>query len=240
MGASAEEDLPKGERTIGLKWVYAYKTDTDGAIIVGKKKARLVAQGFNQWPGQYDETYAPVAKMASICILLTWAASHDLEIYQFNCKTAFLHAKVQHPIYAHPFPGYNSTILGKVLCVLLGECSKFLSILIIRDQPKHHMWLSLHVYISELLDKWNLSSCKIVSMPFPSKVTESVLSVPTNSLPDICDADLTTKYQRIVSCLLYLAVTTGLIFHTMLCGLASIILNPLMHISLQPNMSFVT
>ena len=45
-------------------------------------------------------------------------------------------------------------------------------------------------------------------MPFLSKVTKSVVSVPTNSLPDICDADLTTKYQRIVGCLLYLTVTT--------------------------------
>ena len=48
MGAFTEEDLLKGEQTVGLKWVYVYKTDADGAIIVGKEKARLVAQGFNQ------------------------------------------------------------------------------------------------------------------------------------------------------------------------------------------------
>ena len=96
MGAFEETDLPAGEKAIGLKWVYAHKTDEFGAIIKGKEKARLVAQGFNQRPGQYDETYAPVAKMASVRILLTWAAVHDLEIFQFDCKTAFLHAKLRH------------------------------------------------------------------------------------------------------------------------------------------------
>ena len=59
----------------------------------------------------------------------------------------------------------------------------------------------------ELLDEWNLLSCKVVSTPFPSKVNEFP-APPSNSLPDISDTtDLTTKYQRIVSCLLYLIST---------------------------------
>src|SRR5277367_2086589 len=72
MGAFEEVDLPKGERTIGLKWVYAYKTNAEGVNIL--EKARVVAQGFNQKPGQFGETYTPVAKLASVRILLTWAA----------------------------------------------------------------------------------------------------------------------------------------------------------------------
>ena len=91
-GAFEETDLPEGERTIGLKWVYAHKTNSVGANILGKEKAWLVAQGFNQCPGQYDETYAPVTKLTSVRILLAWAAVQDLEIFQFDCKTAFLHA----------------------------------------------------------------------------------------------------------------------------------------------------
>src|ERR1700678_4698969 len=100
MGAFREEDLPKGEKTIGLKWVYAYKKDANGDIIRGKEKARVVAQGFNQRAGQFDETYALVAKLASVWVLLTWAATRNLEVYQFDCKTAFLHAKICHAIYA--------------------------------------------------------------------------------------------------------------------------------------------
>ena len=98
MGAFEEADLPPGEKAVGLKWVYDYKTDALGVKIKGKEKARLVAQGFTQRPGQYGETYAPVAKIVSVRILLTWAAVHDLEIFQFDCKTAFLHAKNAHHV----------------------------------------------------------------------------------------------------------------------------------------------
>ena len=50
MKAFEEVDLPKGERAIGLKWVFDIKTDAAGARIHGKEKAHLVAQGFNQHP----------------------------------------------------------------------------------------------------------------------------------------------------------------------------------------------
>ena len=53
MGAFEEVDLPKGECTIGLKWVFAYKKNSEGVNIL--EKARVVAQGFNQKPGQFDK-----------------------------------------------------------------------------------------------------------------------------------------------------------------------------------------
>ena len=87
--------------------------------------------------------------------------------------------------------------------------SKFLSISIIHDRPNRRLWLLSHIYISKLLDEWNLSSCKVASTPFPSKFTEfssvTLTSAPTSDIPD---PDLTVKYQRIVGCLLYLAVST--------------------------------
>ena len=104
---------------IGLKWVYAYKTDANGNNIPGKEKARVVAQGFNQRPGQYDKTYAPVAKMTSVPVLLAWAAVKDLEIFQFDCKTAFLHAKIRHPLYVRQIPGYPLANPRKVLRILV-------------------------------------------------------------------------------------------------------------------------
>ena len=68
-------------------------------------------------------SYAPVAKMASVQILLAWAAVQDLEIFQFDCKTAFLHAKICHPLYARPFPGYPSSkpsLFLRILAALYG------------------------------------------------------------------------------------------------------------------------
>ena len=299
MGAFEEADLPPGEKAVGLKWVYDFKTDALGVKIQGKEKARLVAQGYSQRLGQYGETYAPVAKIASVRILLAWAAIQDLEIFQFDCKTAFLHAKLRHDLYARPFPGFETSDPSKVLCILvalyglrqlafefymlllslllnigmvrcevdhgifvgewtsppdpsiempasgllvlyvplhvddglgvtnspslyawflrilsqrlhivdLGPCSKFLSILIIRDRPNRKIWLSSHVYVSELLDEWNLSSCKPASTPFPSGALP-LSPAPPNSIPDISDAELVPRYQRLVGCLLYLAITT--------------------------------
>ena len=58
--------LPRGRKAIGVHWVYAFKYNPDGSIIRGKEKARLVAQNFSQCPEDFDETYAPVARMTSI------------------------------------------------------------------------------------------------------------------------------------------------------------------------------
>jgi hypothetical protein len=91
--------LPAGQKAIGCCWVYAYKYNPDGSIIRGKEKARLVAQGFSQRPEDYGSTYAPVAKMTSIRIVLAHAAHHDWEIFSFNVKTVFLHAALTILIY---------------------------------------------------------------------------------------------------------------------------------------------
>lgn len=62
MGAFEEVELPKGECTIGLKCVFDIKTDANGECLYGKERARLVAQGFNQRPGQFDKTYTHTSR----------------------------------------------------------------------------------------------------------------------------------------------------------------------------------
>ena len=112
--------LPTGRKPIGVRWVYAYKYNPDGTIICGKEKARLVTQGFSQRPEDFDETYAPVAKMTSICIILAFAAVNDLEIMASDVKTAFLHCKLRSDIYCCPIPGQMSlTAPNTILCILV-------------------------------------------------------------------------------------------------------------------------
>ncbi|GJU91076.1 retrovirus-related pol polyprotein from transposon TNT 1-94 [Tanacetum coccineum] len=78
--------LPKNHTVIGTKWVYRNKLDENG--IVSRNKARLVAQGYNQQEGiDYDETYAPVARLESIRILLAIACANDFKLYQMDVKT---------------------------------------------------------------------------------------------------------------------------------------------------------
>ena len=265
-----------------------------------------------------------------VLLQVAWAAAQDLEIFQFDCKTAFLHAKLHHDLYARPFPGFDTSDSSKVLRILvalyglrqaayefymllmslllglgmircdvdhgvfigewdsppdpsipmptsgplvlyvplhvddglgitnspslyawflrvlsqrlhivdLGPCSKFLSILIIRDRPSRKIWLSSHVYVSELLDEWHLSSCKPASTPFPPGVSSSS-PAPPGSLPD---ADLVPLYQRLVGCLLYFAITThpDLSYYAMWLGLANLMPHLLVRIFSLPNTFFAT
>ncbi|GJY65582.1 RNA-directed DNA polymerase, eukaryota [Tanacetum coccineum] len=74
-------DLPEGKRVIGTKWVFRNKRDERGTII--KNKARLVAQGYRQEEGvDYDEVFAPVARIEAIRLFLAFASFHGFIIYQ--------------------------------------------------------------------------------------------------------------------------------------------------------------
>ncbi|GJU41867.1 putative ribonuclease H-like domain-containing protein [Tanacetum coccineum] len=91
-------DLPNGKRGIGTKWVYRNKKDERGIVI--KKKARLVAQGYTQEEGiNYDEVFAPVAKIEAIRLFLAYASFKDFVVYQMDVKSAFLYGKIEEEVY---------------------------------------------------------------------------------------------------------------------------------------------
>ena len=78
----------KGEESIGCKWVFKLKLKADGSVDC--YKARLVAKGYSQQEGvDFTETFAPVAKFASIRAALAIAALEDMEIHQMDVETAF-------------------------------------------------------------------------------------------------------------------------------------------------------
>ena len=76
--------------TIGTKWGFKYKQGEDGFVV--RNKARLVAQGFSRRrPGiDYEETFAPIAHLEAIRILLAFAASKGFKLFQMDAKSAFL------------------------------------------------------------------------------------------------------------------------------------------------------
>ncbi|GKF00899.1 putative ribonuclease H-like domain-containing protein, partial [Tanacetum coccineum] len=91
-------DLPYGKRAIGTKWVYMNKKDERGVVI--RNKARLVAQGYTQEEGiDYDEVFAPVARIKAIRLFLAYASFKDFVMYQMDVKSAFLYDKIEEEVY---------------------------------------------------------------------------------------------------------------------------------------------
>jgi hypothetical protein len=75
--------------------------------IVFRNKARLVAQGYNQQEGiDYDETFAPVARLESIRILLAYACAHNFKLFQMDVKSAFLNGVINEEVYVAQPPGF--------------------------------------------------------------------------------------------------------------------------------------
>ncbi|KAI3704816.1 hypothetical protein L1987_75045 [Smallanthus sonchifolius] len=98
-------DLPPGQTAIGTRWVFRNKQDERGIVI--KNKARQVAQGYTQEEGiDYDEVFAPVARLEAIRIFLAFAASKNFMIYQMDVKSVFLYGKIGEEVYVKQSPGF--------------------------------------------------------------------------------------------------------------------------------------
>ncbi|GJS00496.1 putative ribonuclease H-like domain-containing protein [Tanacetum coccineum] len=99
-------DLPYGKRAIGTKWIYRNKKDERGIVV--RNKARLVAQGYTQEEGiDYDEVFAPVARIEAIRLFLAYASFKDFVVYQMDVKSAFLYGKIEEEVYVCQPPGFE-------------------------------------------------------------------------------------------------------------------------------------
>jgi hypothetical protein len=99
-------NLPKGNNSIGVKWVYKTKLNAEGEV--EKYKARLVAQGFSQRPDiDYNETFDPVARIDTMRMVLAIAAQNRWIMHQMDVKSAFLNGYLEEEIYVRQPPGYE-------------------------------------------------------------------------------------------------------------------------------------
>ncbi|KAD4586296.1 hypothetical protein E3N88_23897 [Mikania micrantha] len=103
-------DLPVGQKAIGLKWVFKLKKDANGHVT--KCKARLVAKGYVQRKGiDFEEVYAPVARMETIRLLLAIASREGWLVHHLDVKSAFLNGELQEEVYVKQPEGFE--IKGK-------------------------------------------------------------------------------------------------------------------------------
>ncbi|GJX73629.1 putative ribonuclease H-like domain-containing protein [Tanacetum coccineum] len=99
-------DLPIRKKAIGTKWVIRNKKDERGIVI--RNKARLVAQGHRQVEGiDYEEVFAPVARIEAIRLFLAYASFMGFLVYQMDVKGAFLYGSIEEEVYVTQPPGFK-------------------------------------------------------------------------------------------------------------------------------------
>ncbi|GKA51698.1 putative ribonuclease H-like domain-containing protein [Tanacetum coccineum] len=140
------------------KKVYRNKKDERGIVI--KNKARLVAQGYTQEEGiDYDEVFAPVARIEAIRLFLAYASFKDFVVYQLDVKSAFLYGKIEEEVYVCQLPGFEDLDFPdrvyKVEKALYG----------LHQAPR----ACQYKYVTEILKKFGFNDVKTVSTPMETQ-----------------------------------------------------------------------
>ncbi|GJS58653.1 putative ribonuclease H-like domain-containing protein [Tanacetum coccineum] len=161
------ELVPRPDKVmvITLKWIYKVKLDELGGIL--KNKARLVACGYRQEEGiDFEESFAPVARLEAIRIFLAFAAHMNMVVYQMDVKTAFLNGNLREEVYVSQPDGFvdkdNPNHVYKLKKALYW----------LKQAPRAYprgIFINPSKYALESLKKYGFDSCDPVDTPIVEK-----------------------------------------------------------------------
>nr|GEX89099.1 integrase, catalytic region, zinc finger, CCHC-type, peptidase aspartic, catalytic [Tanacetum cinerariifolium] len=191
---------------ITLKWIYKVKLDEYGDVL--KNKARLVAKGYRQEEGiDFEESFAPMARIEAIRIFIANATSRNMTVYQMDVKTAFLNGELKEEVYVSQLKGFvdpdHPTHVYRLKKVLYGlkqapwACPKGIFI----NQSK---------FALEILKKFGMDSCDSVDTPMVDrlKLDEDLSGIPVDQ----------TRFRSMVGSLMYLTASRpDLVFAVCMC-----------------------
>ncbi|KAJ9539032.1 hypothetical protein OSB04_031765 [Centaurea solstitialis] len=108
---------PQDKSIVKTKWIFRNKKDASGLIV--RNKARLFAKGYSQQEGiDYDETFAPVARIEAIRIFLAYAAHKNIKVFQMDVKSAFLNGVLHEEVYIEQPEGFVDPDFPDHVCIL--------------------------------------------------------------------------------------------------------------------------
>ncbi|PRQ47582.1 putative RNA-directed DNA polymerase [Rosa chinensis] len=183
---------PQGKRVVGCRWVYTIKHNADGSV--NRYKARLVAKGYTQTYGvDYEETFAPVAKINTVRVLMSLAANLDWPLQQFDVKNAFLHGELSE----EEVERLKDLLASEFEMKDLGSLKYFLGIEVARGSSG--IFLCQRKYVLDLLTETGMLGCRPADTPIEQN----------HKLAEYPNQTLTKKarYQRLVGRLIYLSHT---------------------------------
>ncbi|GJZ24664.1 retrovirus-related pol polyprotein from transposon TNT 1-94, partial [Tanacetum coccineum] len=197
---------PDSVMIIALKWIYKVKLDEYGDVL--KNKARLVAKGYRQEEGiDFEESFAPVARIEAIRIFIANATSKNMTIYQMDVKTAFLNAELKKEVYARQawYDTLSRFLLDNKFSK--GVVDPALQV----SQSSEGIFINQSKYALEILKKHGMDSCDPVDtlMVDRSKLDEDPLKIPVDQ----------TRFRSMVGSLFYLTASRpDLVFVVCMCA----------------------
>nr|GEX63884.1 ribonuclease H-like domain-containing protein [Tanacetum cinerariifolium] len=180
--------LPTRKITIGTKWILKNKRDARGIVVCNK--ARLVAQGHRQEEGiDYDEVFAPVARMEAIRLFLAFASYIGFMVYQMDVKSAFLYGTIDEEVYVTQPKGFedphNPKHVYRVVKALYG----------LHQAPRDCQ----NKYVKDMLKKFDMESVRTATTPY---------EVPKHRSKDEPDDTVNVHlYRSMIGSLMYLTAS---------------------------------